>query len=279
MRHFHPLEVTVTLRHTDFWYWEDDAPLRVGSNWVHRCKFPNSTRVIRVELESLERKKASIDHLAQQAIEKWEFTRMDGTKLTAKRSHIHRTQSSENEEVIEHDKGETEVMRWSGSSTWEGRRWLRDEVNTEPGKLQYYVKSVVWRVKPPELATKAESEAIGGAATIPVPQSVSQESSEDEDEDDDNFSDSEDDADISWNVNSETLYARPDTRMAHPAVISALTTELEEMGCDDSMSADQITTRVLQWRHERYTALARGGYAARSMFASLLVQNGLDGFS
>lgn len=35
------------------------------------------------------------------------------------------------------------VDRWSGSSIWHGRRWIRDE--TEPNRLDYYILTVTFR--------------------------------------------------------------------------------------------------------------------------------------
>ncbi|RVD85491.1 uncharacterized protein DFL_003812 [Arthrobotrys flagrans] len=135
MKHFKPRSITVTIRHTDFWYWENDETLRVGGQWVGACRFPETVEKIKVEFESLERKKSQVDEIAQQAVERWGFCRADGRKLSAV------TGKTEDGKV----EGEMTVLRWTGSSTWEGLRWIRDEV--EQGKLNYYVKTVTWRVK------------------------------------------------------------------------------------------------------------------------------------
>ncbi|EPS44186.1 hypothetical protein H072_1849 [Dactylellina haptotyla CBS 200.50] len=135
MKHFRPREITVTIRHTDFWHWEIDEWLRVGGTWVQICRFPETVKVIRVEFESLERKKVQVDDIAQQAVERWEFAGANGVVYSAKRGE------DEGGKAI----GEMEVTRWTGGSTWGKRRWIRDE--TQPGKLDYYIKTVVWRVK------------------------------------------------------------------------------------------------------------------------------------
>ncbi|KAK6359255.1 hypothetical protein TWF696_000418 [Orbilia brochopaga] len=247
MKHFRPLEVTVTIRHTDFWSWENDASLTVGSNWVRRCAFPNSTQVVRVEFESLERKKASIDHIARQAVEHWEFKRRDGTKLTAKRGNMRTTPAKEGEESVVYDEGETEVMRWTGSSTWAGERWIRDEIASQPGKLQYYVKSVVWRVKAAESAAKDPEPAIDIADTA-EPEAASQ---GDQDHDSDEESEElDEDFDSCWDEDYLPLIAPPETDGLRPAVVSVETTTLEELGCDDSMNADEVAMRVIQWQSE-----------------------------
>ena len=32
--HFSPRTVTITLRHTDMWHWEQDVPIHIKSPWV-----------------------------------------------------------------------------------------------------------------------------------------------------------------------------------------------------------------------------------------------------
>ena len=68
LEHFHPRCMTITIRHTDTWFWESDEPLHIGSAWVKACRFPDSLRELRVELESLERKKDQVDCIAAQAV-------------------------------------------------------------------------------------------------------------------------------------------------------------------------------------------------------------------
>lgn len=57
-------------------------------------------------------------------IRRWRFKRRDDTFLCANNSS-------------------TSITRWSGSSTWEGERWIRDE--TRPETLDYYVATVAFR--------------------------------------------------------------------------------------------------------------------------------------
>jgi hypothetical protein len=57
-------------------------------------------------------------------IEKWHFVRRDGMIMSAR-------------------KEECKEDQWTGSSTWEEARWLRDE--TKPGMNQYVVKTITWK--------------------------------------------------------------------------------------------------------------------------------------
>ncbi|KAG9525282.1 hypothetical protein KCU93_g5940, partial [Aureobasidium melanogenum] len=134
LRFFYPKVITITIRHTDWWFWESDNNLHFDATWVDFCRFPNSLTELRVAFESLERKKDQIDDVVRQAIESWVFRRKDDTELSAKHC-------------------EPEIMRWNGSATWHHHRWIRDE--TGPNKLDYYVSTVTWR--PVGSTTKEEA--------------------------------------------------------------------------------------------------------------------------
>lgn len=127
LEHFHPRTITFTIRHTDCWHWESDERLYIRADWVKKCRFPASVTEIRVEYESLERKKDQVNSIASQLASNWIFERVDGDFLLSPSSKA------------------ASVMRWKGSSTWEGRRWIRDE--TSDGILEYYVVTVVFTVK------------------------------------------------------------------------------------------------------------------------------------
>ena len=118
--------ITITIRHTDFWFWERDAPIYIRSDFVKRCRLPDSVTELRMELESLERRQPQIEEIAQKMRSSWAFRRHDGKLL------------------IVNQGSQDEVMRWEGSSTWNDNRWLRDE--TKPDTLEYYVQIVRFKV-------------------------------------------------------------------------------------------------------------------------------------
>ncbi|KAL4878350.1 hypothetical protein BJY04DRAFT_196343 [Aspergillus karnatakaensis] len=120
-----PRSVTLTIRYTDFWHWEDTRPLWINGKWVKTVVFPESVRVFRVEFEMILRREEEVQILVEQAAEKWVFRRDDGKTLTARPDDADR-------------------MQWRGSSTLNGKRWVRDEIR--PGQLDYVVYSVPWRV-------------------------------------------------------------------------------------------------------------------------------------
>ncbi|KAL4791311.1 hypothetical protein BDV19DRAFT_370613 [Aspergillus venezuelensis] len=120
-----PSEIRVTIRYTDFWFWEGNERLRVGGRWVDKCVFPENVKRVVVDFEMIERRKEEVDIIAGQALEKWVFRRKDDRVFTAKKEDL-------------------TVSRWTGSSMFGGVRWVRDEVR--PGQLDYYVLTATWKV-------------------------------------------------------------------------------------------------------------------------------------
>jgi hypothetical protein len=126
--HLHPRSLTLTIRHADWWYWENDTPLRFNGGWIKDvCDVLSpSVREIHIELESLERKKNQVDSIVRQMSERWYFKRTDGVVL-----------------YPDFTLSANKVDRWTGSSTWHGKRWERDE--SRPGQIDYYIVDVVFR--------------------------------------------------------------------------------------------------------------------------------------
>lgn len=125
--HLHPRILTLTIRHADWWHWEHDHPLVFDARWIEEFsrRLSPSTREFRIELESLERKKDQVKAIADQMCSSWFY---------AKKA---------DDSVLYADADAVEESRWSGTSTWHGSRWVRDE--SEPGRINYYVRTVVFR--------------------------------------------------------------------------------------------------------------------------------------
>lgn len=131
--HFHPRHIAVTIRYTDFWHWEDCAPLHVDATWVNRIRPPGSVTHFTVEFEMLERRKDEVNLITNDAAEKWFFERRDGAILTARKEDM-------------------SVSTWTGSSVLSHDRWVRDEVR--PGQLDYHVVTVAWKLQQTDSRTR-----------------------------------------------------------------------------------------------------------------------------
>ncbi|KAJ0167834.1 hypothetical protein CTA2_12906, partial [Colletotrichum tanaceti] len=53
--------LTVTVRYSDWWHWEEDEPLRKAEDWLRGLRGPVALRELRVEYETLARKNGRDD--------------------------------------------------------------------------------------------------------------------------------------------------------------------------------------------------------------------------
>jgi hypothetical protein len=131
MQHFSPLSLTITIRHTDWWSWESDAHLSLSAQFIRCNRFPTSLLNVNLELESLARKKPQIDYIASRICQSWFLeTASSG--------------GGEAPQVMTAKEADCVTSTWTGTSIWNDARWIRDE--TEPETLEYYVKTVVFRM-------------------------------------------------------------------------------------------------------------------------------------
>ncbi|KAF9880810.1 hypothetical protein CkaCkLH20_01852 [Colletotrichum karsti] len=77
---FRPETLTITIRYSDWWYWESDTPLRMSEDWLGKFDAPKGLRVLRVEYETLSRKKEEMMKIVR---------RNKGWKLAATRDMGH----------------------------------------------------------------------------------------------------------------------------------------------------------------------------------------------
>ncbi|OAQ99953.1 hypothetical protein LLEC1_04022 [Akanthomyces lecanii] len=118
----------ITIRHTDFWFWETDEPLRFECQWIPGlCRvLPTTVREVVIEMETVRRKATQLDDIANQMAQRWHFRTKDGKALFA--------DSTANSH---------KVSCWQGSSCWHKRRWIRDEISR--GIIAYHVGAVRFR--------------------------------------------------------------------------------------------------------------------------------------
>ncbi|KXS97991.1 hypothetical protein AC578_8745 [Pseudocercospora eumusae] len=70
-RRFAPKILQITIRHTDWWYWERDEPLRLKDAWVQRvldASFMQCVNEFSLELETLERNKDQLQVIVDRLI-------------------------------------------------------------------------------------------------------------------------------------------------------------------------------------------------------------------
>ncbi|KAH6874649.1 hypothetical protein BKA70DRAFT_1128914 [Coprinopsis sp. MPI-PUGE-AT-0042] len=128
-----PRIVKITIRYTDWWYWEDNDPLHLSS-LVPECNayyFPESVDTLIVELESAEHKKSELEDMAKVLHDKevWRWKRLD-------------------DEYLELDEGTgVSEWEWMGTTQFDDQP-VRPDHHPEGDAMKYIVKVLTFTAKP-----------------------------------------------------------------------------------------------------------------------------------
>lgn len=76
-----PRRITITLRYTDWWNWEVNAPLRISNSWSQEFEAPGSVEEIVLEFETRNGKKPELDALISNQVSGWKFRTNTGVDL------------------------------------------------------------------------------------------------------------------------------------------------------------------------------------------------------
>ncbi|KAF6805825.1 hypothetical protein CSOJ01_09254 [Colletotrichum sojae] len=125
---FRPARLTVTIRYSDWWFWEQDEPLRMREGWLARFSGPLGMRELRVEYETLASKRDEMMAIVRRNKE-WKLE----------------VRGSEDEGVAEgHLSAEGTALRewrWTGTSKLDGKTW---EHHGEGDTVEYVVVEDRW---------------------------------------------------------------------------------------------------------------------------------------
>jgi hypothetical protein len=130
---FRPTVLTITIRYSDWWFWEEDEPLRMGERWLSGFKGSPGLKQLKVEYETLSWKKEEMMEiilrnkswklpiLGEQEVDGSEPAEFDGY-LSA-------------EDTVLHE------WKWKGPSKLDGQTWQHHG----PGEtIEYLVVTDTW---------------------------------------------------------------------------------------------------------------------------------------
>ncbi|TFK22267.1 hypothetical protein FA15DRAFT_671736 [Coprinopsis marcescibilis] len=141
-----PSTVHVTIRYTDWWWWENDARLDLTIRpSLLEYYLPESCNTFILELETIESKKKELDDQVKRVVDEeglWRWKRLDDEYL-----------------VLDQEKGVKE-REWMGPTTFWGPTYPHHPQNEE---MKYVVKVLTFTAKPTEqkeLALKSFGEIL-----------------------------------------------------------------------------------------------------------------------
>lgn len=120
---FRPEQLTITIRYSDWWYWESDTPLRMSEDWLRKFCGSPGLRKLRVEYETLVGKKDEMMKIIERN-KTWKLPVEDDE------GHL----SAEGTQLAE--------WKWNGTSKLGGKEWTHHG----PGDtVEYVVVTDTWR--------------------------------------------------------------------------------------------------------------------------------------
>ncbi|KAK5124314.1 hypothetical protein LTR85_002017 [Meristemomyces frigidus] len=136
---FQPRMLHVTVRHTDWWYWEDEAPLRLQDGWVKAMlDSPDlrSTQTFKLELETLDYK---VDQLAPI------LERLKGMVSEEMETHVVAGKPAKTKFVLT---GEPETCSWEGPANIDNQQF---GPYADRSTLKYHVVTLTWKLRFPDI--------------------------------------------------------------------------------------------------------------------------------
>jgi hypothetical protein len=143
---FRPTSLTITIRYSDWWFWENNEPLRMEERWLKVFEGPPGLKELRVEYETLSWKREEMMKIVERN-KKWKLAlrneEADGQEQGQAEGHL----SAEKTELVE--------WKWKGPSELDGQKWQH---HGDGDEVEYVVVTDTWRfVKGPMSAEDAEA--------------------------------------------------------------------------------------------------------------------------
>lgn len=121
---FRPSRLTITIRYSDWWWWESNEPLRMSQRWLRVFNGSPGLRELRVEYETLKWKKPGMDAIVARN-KRWALKVRDGGYLSAETTKL-------------------EEWSWTGPSRLEGKTW---DHHGEGDMIEYVVVTDTWKYR------------------------------------------------------------------------------------------------------------------------------------
>jgi hypothetical protein len=135
---FQPARFHVTIRHTDWWYWEDEAPLRFEYSWFQAMlDSPDlrRTETLKLELETLDYKVSQLNPIVDHILS------LRSQELA---THVVNDKPTTTRFVLT---GEPEVSSWTGPTDLDSKEFAPYKDKKE---LKYHVVTLTWKLYFPQ---------------------------------------------------------------------------------------------------------------------------------
>ncbi len=127
---FRPEQLTITIRYSDWWWWEQNKPLRMDETWFRLFKGSPGLRKLMIEYETLTSKKDQMMRIVQRNRE-WKLpVRLDGENPYEYEGYL----TTEGQSLKE--------WKWSGTSKLGNTAWAH---HGDGDTVEYVVVTDTWK--------------------------------------------------------------------------------------------------------------------------------------
>ncbi|RAR10744.1 hypothetical protein DDE82_001135 [Stemphylium lycopersici] len=152
---FRPTQLTITIRYSDWWNWEHNAPLSMKEGWLRFFKGNPGLRELRVEYETLSWKKDEMMRIIQRN-KGWKLpVRREGGDLNA----------HELEGYLSAEGTQLEEWKWRGPSKLDGETWVH---HGTADTIEYVVVTDTWKFVEGKLGEKELEGRLTAMRAAPV---------------------------------------------------------------------------------------------------------------
>lgn len=152
---FRPTQLTITIRYSDWWNWEGNAPLRMEETWLRIFMGSPGLRVLQVEYETLSWKKEEMMRIVQ---------RNKGWKLPV-RSEAESFQTNDMEGHLSAEGTELKEWKWKGTSKLGGVEWAH---HGAADQMEYVVVTDTWKFVDTPLSAEEMRGRVVSLETAPA---------------------------------------------------------------------------------------------------------------
>ena len=130
---FRPTELTITIRYSDWWWWEDNAPLTMSTDWLESFAGNPGLRKLRVEYETISWKRDEMLRIVER-------NKKFGM-LEVMSEHIDGGDINSIEGYLDASNTSLSEWKWKGTSDLDGQKWSHHGTGET---IEYVVITDTW---------------------------------------------------------------------------------------------------------------------------------------
>uniref|UniRef100_A0A8H7XS77 2EXR domain-containing protein n=1 Tax=Psilocybe cubensis TaxID=181762 RepID=A0A8H7XS77_PSICU len=137
----HPKQLTITIRHTDWWFWELNTPLAMKLHWLEYLQPMKKLTTLVMELETIERDHDQLDAVIENVLNTCLVIRAGSRTLNIQKDGL-TTVPYVGPAIYKYDWDSD--LEESIYYSKQDDRWITGKTETDPGPIPYVLSTIRW---------------------------------------------------------------------------------------------------------------------------------------